>query len=331
MSPSANAIDTFEFIYDGTNYIAQSVSPSTLIANLIYPSINSVNAVSISNAGGALSILSVDTVNNRVGLGTTTPSATLTVDGTIRFADLGSAGGGLITDTDGNVTVSSDERLKDIQNNYERGLEDIMKIIPISYKWKSETGYETKNVYTGFSAQNMQLAIPEAVATSSSGYLNLADRPIIAALVNAVKQIGSFIDKIEGGIAYLKDIVISRLTIGSESTPTGITMYDRTTKQPYCVLVNNGILYNEVGACPESFPEVNNTASVINTVIETTVSTSTTEVSTSTASTTESIVEATSTTPVVEEATSTPEVIEEPVVETPVEIFLAPEATTTTP
>jgi hypothetical protein len=43
-------------------------------------------------------------------------------------------------------------------------------------------------MYSGFSAQNIQLAIPEAVATSSNGFLTLSDRPIIATLVNAVKE-----------------------------------------------------------------------------------------------------------------------------------------------
>ncbi|MBU6371058.1 hypothetical protein KGQ74_03270, partial [Patescibacteria group bacterium] len=46
------------------------------------------------------------------------------------------------------------------------------------------------NAYTGFSAQNVQANIPQAVATDSRGYLTLDERPILAAVVNAVKGIG---------------------------------------------------------------------------------------------------------------------------------------------
>ena len=49
---------------------------------------------------------------------------------------------------------------------------------------------DTTTPYFGFSAQNMQTAIPEAVATDTRGYLTLSDRPILAALVNAFKDLG---------------------------------------------------------------------------------------------------------------------------------------------
>jgi len=40
---------------------------------------------------------------------------------------------------------------------------------------------DTTTAYAGFSAQNVQEAIPEAVGSSSNGYLTLQDRPILAA------------------------------------------------------------------------------------------------------------------------------------------------------
>jgi hypothetical protein len=81
-----------------------------------------------------------------------------------------------------------------------------MKISPISYKWKTTTGFDTENVYSGFSAQNIQMAIPEAVLANKDGILSLQDRPLIAALVNAVKEIGSVFSKIENGVAHLKEV-----------------------------------------------------------------------------------------------------------------------------
>jgi hypothetical protein len=94
------------------------------------------------------------------------------------------------------------------------------------------------------------MAIPEAVSTSSSGFLTLADRPIIAALVNSVKQIGHFFGFLENGFIYLKNIVI-----GTPANPEGITMYDKVTGDPYCIVVENGFLKNLQGICGDTVPE----------------------------------------------------------------------------
>jgi hypothetical protein len=191
-------------------------------------------------------------IMSKLGIGTTTPSATLTISGTptstlLRLVGFGN--GTLTSDNLGNVTESSDERLKNISSNFTRSLTAIEGLIPINYYWNATSGLDTAGQYTGFSAQNVQANIPEAVGTSSNGYLTLSDRPIIAALVNAVKEIGSFITKVENGIAYLTNIVVDKLTVGSEVSPSGITMYDRTTKQPYCVFMDNGIWSSEQGKC----------------------------------------------------------------------------------
>ncbi|MEA3323127.1 MAG: tail fiber domain-containing protein, partial [Patescibacteria group bacterium] len=121
-----------------------------------------------------------------VGIGTTSPSAQLHTTGTVRFANLGA--GTLQTDVNGNLSVSSDERLKNVQGNFNRGLDDLLNINPISFTWKDETGYDTENMYYGFSAQNINNAIPEAVGIDKKGYLTLSDRPILATAINAIKE-----------------------------------------------------------------------------------------------------------------------------------------------
>ncbi|MBI5133764.1 MAG: tail fiber domain-containing protein [Candidatus Taylorbacteria bacterium] len=109
----------------------------------------------------------------------------------------GYGAGTLVTDASGNITASSDERLKDIQGGYARGLADIMNIEPILYKWNATSTFDSLNTYAGFSAQNVQASIPEAVATGTNGYLGLQDRPIIASLVNAVKNINQVMNVTE--------------------------------------------------------------------------------------------------------------------------------------
>jgi hypothetical protein len=160
-------------------------------------------------------------INGLTGIGTTTPTAPLFVrgaygsndaftvdqrnggsimtasasgvtkyelhnDGTFRLNAYGA--GALTTDANGNVTAVSDARLKNIQGDFTRGLSDILKIDPKLYMWNATSGLDMEHVYAGFIAQNIQTAIPEAVMAGPSGYLSLQDRPILAALVNAIKE-----------------------------------------------------------------------------------------------------------------------------------------------
>jgi hypothetical protein len=127
--------------------------------------------------------------NGNVGIGTTTPTAQLSTTGTVRFSNFGA--GTLTTDASGNLSVSSDERLKTIDGAFTRGLADVLKLSPIQYHWNPLSGLDKTTQYAGFSAQNVQRAIPEAVGSSTNGYLTLQDRPLIAALVNATKEIGT--------------------------------------------------------------------------------------------------------------------------------------------
>lgn len=140
----------------------------------------------------------------QLGIGVTTTSAQLHTTGTVRFANFGA--GTLQTDASGNLTVSSDERLKEIRGTFTRGLTDLLRISPIEYHWNQTSGLDHSTLYAGFSAQNVQTAIPEAVGTSSGGYLSLQDRPIIAALVNAVKEVATFTGAFRTGlVSFLSD------------------------------------------------------------------------------------------------------------------------------
>ena len=276
-------IDTYStFIGFGASR-ASTTASTTALTNATAIGYNAT--VGISNAlilGGTGSYA----VN--VGIGTTSPSAQLHTTGSVRFGLLTGAGAGLVVDANGNVTVSSDEKLKDIQGNFTRGLTEIEQLQPISFKWKPETGYDTVNTYSGFSAQNVQTSIPEAISTDSKGYLTLADRPIIAALVNAVKEIAE---------------KLLHPVVGTPTEPAGITMYDNVTHLPYCLQMSNGALQPTSGECSSnknasvksntiinepkpSFPVIN---TVTNTVPETATSTSTTTLDTSASTSTPDI------------------------------------------
>lgn len=106
--------------------------------------------------------------------------------------------GGIVTQ----LTGTSDERLKDY-DSYEGGLAEILAIRPVRYHWneagQKHTGLSGEQEFVGFTAQDVQRAIPEAITATESDekYLSLDDRPILAACVNAIKQLSARLERLE--------------------------------------------------------------------------------------------------------------------------------------
>ena len=143
--------------------------------------------------------------------------------GGIRFNAYGA--GTLVTDSSGNITASSDRRLKNVSGKFTRGLDAIMEIQPKVFTWKPESGMNTEDVNVGFIAQDVQDAIPEAVGfmktsdteeddghgkkikhtnREAAEFLTLSDRPIIATLVNAVKELKAENDDLRARVSALE-------------------------------------------------------------------------------------------------------------------------------
>lgn len=139
-----------------------------------------------------------------LGLGSTAlaPTAQLHTTGSVRFAAFGA--GTATFDASGNVSSSSDERLKEEIEPFTRGLSAIRSILPISYRWSVVSGLDTLNRYAGLSAQNLESTIPEAIGIDARGYLSLQDRPIIAALINAVRELDALVTDLEQRLSQLE-------------------------------------------------------------------------------------------------------------------------------
>ena len=97
----------------------------------------------------------------------------------------------------GAILGTSDERLKDIKGNFVKGLNAILGLKPINFTWKKETGMESESINSGFSAQQVREFIPEAVREDDKGILSIADRTIIATLVNAVKELNDKVTELQ--------------------------------------------------------------------------------------------------------------------------------------
>jgi hypothetical protein len=114
-----------------------------------------------------------------VGIGTTSPDALLSVNGT---AD--KPGGG-------SWSTFSDRRLKDVGLNFTNGLAALGELQPIYYHYKSDNPLKlpSQPEYIGVVAQQAQSAVPEAVQTNQDGYLIVNNDPIIWTMLNAIKEL----------------------------------------------------------------------------------------------------------------------------------------------
>ena len=117
--------------------------------------------------------------NGNVGIGTTSPDATLTVNGT---AD--KPGGG-------SWSTFSDGRLKDVGPRFAHGLAALEGIQPFHYHYRANNplSLPSQPEYVGVVAQQVQNAVPEAVQRNKDGYLVVNNDPIIWTMVNAIKEL----------------------------------------------------------------------------------------------------------------------------------------------
>lgn len=113
--------------------------------------------------------------------------------GNVEFSTYGA--GTLTTDSAGLITATSDARLKTDHGAFLRGLEDVLRLDPRMYRWDEESGLDTKHDYCGFMLTD-DFPIPEAMGRDSRGYLTLNDRPVLAALVNAVKELSARVEEL---------------------------------------------------------------------------------------------------------------------------------------
>jgi len=114
--------------------------------------------------------------------------------GSIQFPLLAS---GTVMSTQGFLYVSSDSRLKNVLGQFTGGLQAVLQLSPVRFRWRPESGLPSDSDHVGFVAQDVQQAIPEAVDADRGGMLSLSDRPLIAALVNAVKELEARLSALE--------------------------------------------------------------------------------------------------------------------------------------
>ena len=111
--------------------------------------------------------LYVDIANNRVGVGTTIPSTTLQVSGTITCIDINS---------------TSDINLKENIHPIDDALNNVMKIDGVKFRWKN-----SKELSIGVIAQNIEDVVPELVKNNNH-IKTLNYNGLIGLLIEAIKE-----------------------------------------------------------------------------------------------------------------------------------------------
>ena len=233
-----------------------------------------------SNSGGTFGNIILNETGGKVAIGTTSPTEVLTVTGSARFTGVGS--GAMANDlritADGTLTTNtSDRRLK---NNIlilgTSTLDKVLQLNPVSFSWKGDT-LGARDI--GFIAQEVQPIFPETVfQNSTDGYFGINYSRFPAILTKAIQELNAKVDAIASStptgasigiqsnslLSTVTDWVGSKitatfgyfenLTVGTSEKPTGITLYDEISKQPYCLKIANGVTVTSMGECGQNIP-----------------------------------------------------------------------------
>lgn len=131
---------------------------------------------------------------HNVGVGTTTPTAKLSVNGTANNAD-------------GVWSVFSDERVKTITGEFTDGLNVIKQIHPVTFIYNEKAPYKNSNEQVGIVAQELEKIAPYMV--NKKVYDNFSDlrevnnQAYVFLLINAVKEQQARIEELERTVQSL--------------------------------------------------------------------------------------------------------------------------------
>jgi hypothetical protein len=147
----------------------------------------------------------VEHITGFVGIGMTDPSYMLEVAGDAAKST-------------GSVWInSSDQRLKDITGEYNRGLDAIVSLRPVTFFYKegNPRALPTNEENIGFVAQEVQDVFPEAISEGKDGYLDFNMHPVNVAVVNAIKELKAENDGLKAENRQLrKDIAEIKAALG---------------------------------------------------------------------------------------------------------------------
>ncbi|MCI0619762.1 tail fiber domain-containing protein [Candidatus Wolfebacteria bacterium] len=221
----------------------------------------SVNLQEWQNNSGT--VLSVVDASGNVGVGTSSPWRTLSASGTVAFSGLTlntgaaaaslclSSAGEVTRNTDAETCLASSERYKhDIETLPENfALSRVVQLRPVSFEYNAVPGTRY-----GLIAEEVDSVDEQLVGYDGEGRPNSVRYiSIVPLLIQAIQELVERVDQlaaaIGSGITNTVNLVVERLTVGSSEKPSGITLYDERTGEPYCLSVRGGTTITRSGEC----------------------------------------------------------------------------------
>lgn len=134
------------------------------------------------------------TLNGNTAVGTPLTSRNLNVFGNINYT--------------GDLTDTSDSRLKKDVQPFKEGLEKLLALDPVTFKFNGKAGTSDDNkIRIGLIAQDLQKVFPELIHPQSrklnpedeeeTEVLTVDSKPLTFVLMNAIKELSARIDKLE--------------------------------------------------------------------------------------------------------------------------------------
>jgi hypothetical protein len=99
-----------------------------------------------------------------------------------------------------------------------------------------------------------------AVSTASGSPLSLSTSSLAGAIesISSVLHIGKFIsDTFYAARGFIDTLTAANVTVGTATAPTGVTLYDTVTKEPYCFSVAGGAPTTTPGICGQTVENLN--------------------------------------------------------------------------
>lgn len=200
----------FRFITNRIQYVNANITDFGTIAGWTiygdtypYNGINMLGKLQVGSIPDSISspALFVDPATARIGIGTTVPQQALDVNGgTVRCGALAGGGGGtLVADANGVIGFNfSDASLKTDIAPLSRGLDDVLRLKPVTFRWKDRTRFGgTENF--GLIAQEVAEVFPNIVDMNGDK-ARLDYVKLIPVLVKSIQDLSAKVAELQRGI-----------------------------------------------------------------------------------------------------------------------------------